>query len=69
MARIVMHLNNHGSPYPVQEMRRRLAELLSKLDGSQGVVFDFQAVLDNYQIIDMPPEGPVYGALARQEND
>ena len=72
MSRVVMHLSNHGNRFTVREMRRRLASLLSKLDGDQEVIFDFQAVLENYRTIptisDSTPN-VYYGPLARPEND
>ena len=49
MAKIVINIDNHDQKYTVSEMRRRLAQVLSKLDGGHEVSFSFTATLENYQ--------------------
>lgn len=43
MPSITIHLNNHEKHGTVSEMRRALAQVLSKLEGEQEVVFTFTA--------------------------
>lgn len=70
---VTINLDNHGQPYTVREMRRRLARLLSNLNGDQNVSFAFVARLDQYRPVDRPLfiEGIniAHGELARPEND
>lgn len=49
MSRLTIRIDNHEQPYTVSQMRKRLAQVLSKLDGSQEVSFTFTAALENYQ--------------------
>lgn len=48
MSTITIQIDNHEQPYTVSEMRRRLAQVLSKLNGDQTVSFSFNARLENY---------------------
>jgi hypothetical protein len=48
MATITIRIVDHDQPYTVREMRRRLAQVLSKLDGEQTVSFSFSARIENY---------------------
>ena len=48
MATLMIQIDDHDQPYTVREMRRRLAQVLSKLDGDQIVSFSFNARLENY---------------------
>ena len=43
MPTITIRIDNHDQPYTVREMRRRLAQVLSKLNGDQTVSFSFDA--------------------------
>ena len=54
MATITISIDDHDQPYTVREMRRRLAQVLSKLDGDQIVSFSFNARLENYKSPDVP---------------
>lgn len=56
MSKLTLRIENHGQVYTVSEMRRRLAQVLSKLDGGQEVSFAFTATLENYQGT-LVPEG------------
>lgn len=49
MPKLVINIENHQQKYTVSEMRRRLAQVLSKLQGDQEVTFSFRASLENYQ--------------------
>lgn len=49
MSKLVIVVENHQQKYTVSEMRRRLAQVLSKLNGDQEVSFTFSATLENYQ--------------------
>ena len=49
MSKLLIRVDNHDQPYTVSEMRKRLAQVLSKLNGDQEVVFTFIANLENYQ--------------------
>ena len=48
MPTITIRIDNHDQPYTVREMRRRLAQVLSKLNGDQTVSFSFNARLEEY---------------------
>jgi hypothetical protein len=48
MAKLHLQIDNHDGPYTVSEMRKRLAKVLSKLNGDQEVRFMFTAALNNY---------------------
>ncbi len=48
MAKLHIQIDNHDGPYTVSEMRRKLAKVLSKLNGDQEVRFMFTAALENY---------------------
>jgi hypothetical protein len=48
MSRITISVSNHDQPHTVSEMRKRLAQILSRLNGSQEVTFSFSAVLPDY---------------------
>ena len=52
MSKLNINLDNHGQPYTVSEMRIRLAQVLSKLDGGQLVTFSFRADLPDYKPAD-----------------
>jgi hypothetical protein len=50
MANLTIHIDSHKDPtYTVSQMRKRLAQVLSKLNGDQVVSFSFAAVLEGYQ--------------------
>lgn len=49
MAKLNINIENHEQNYTVSEMRRRLAQVLSKLNGDQKVTFSFRAELAEYQ--------------------
>ena len=49
MSKLNINIDNHGQKYTVSEMRKRLAEVLSKLDGEQEVTFAFRADLPDYK--------------------
>lgn len=49
MSTLNINIDNHGQEYTVSEMRRRLAQVLSKLSGDQKVTFAFRAELADYQ--------------------
>lgn len=61
MSKLTIHIENHEQKYTVSEMRRRLAQVLSKLNGDQIVSFTFDATLANYQSFDSRPSGPKSG--------
>jgi hypothetical protein len=76
MPKMTLQIDNHDQPYTVSEMRKRLAQVLSKLDGGQEVSFSFSARFENYT--PAPAEAPagialfdtiLFGARARPEND
>jgi hypothetical protein len=48
MAKLHLQIDNHDGPYTVSELRRRLARVLSKLDGGAEIRFMFTAALENY---------------------
>ena len=54
MAKLHIQIDNHDGPYTVSEMRRKLAKVLSKLNGDQEVRFMFTAALDQYQPAPFP---------------
>lgn len=62
-------VNNREQKYTVSEMRRRLAQVLSKLSGDQEVSFSFRATLENYEPAPTPKPTIVWGSLARPENN
>ena len=49
MSKLLIRIDNHDQPYTVSEMRKRLAQVLSKLNGDQEVSFTFVATLEHYQ--------------------
>ena len=49
VSKLNISIDNHGQEYAVSEMRRRLAQVLSKLDGAQKVTFSFRAELAEYK--------------------
>lgn len=49
MSVLTIQVDNHNQPFTVREMRRRLAQVLSKLNGDMQVSFSFSARLENYQ--------------------
>ena len=48
MAKLHIQIDNHDGPYTVSELRKRLAKVLSKLDGGAEIRFMFTAALNNY---------------------
>jgi hypothetical protein len=74
MAKLNINIESHEQKYTVSDMRKRLAQVLSKLDGDQPVTFSFRAELTDYQpepFFKMPYHTPTVkmGELARAEND
>jgi len=79
MSKLLIRVDNHDQPYTVSEMRKRLAQVLSKLNGDQEVAFTFVATLEHYQprpieetencTLEWFGLQPVIGELARPEND
>jgi len=77
MSKLLIRVDNHDQPYTVSEMRKRLAQVLSKLNGDQEVSFTFVATLENYSPVSTYGEKyhenlmqtAFYGELARPEND
>jgi hypothetical protein len=55
MSTLNINIDNHGQEYTVSEMRRRLAQVLSKLHGDQKVTFAFRAELSDYQHVPVVP--------------
>ena len=49
MSKLTIRIDNHDQHYTVSEMRKRLAQVLSKLSGDQEVTFTFVANLEYYQ--------------------
>jgi hypothetical protein len=49
MAHITISAGTNGEKTTVSEMRKRLARVLSKLDGDQEVSFSFAASCENYR--------------------
>jgi hypothetical protein len=49
MASLTIRIENHKQKFTVSEMRIRLAQVLSKLNGDQEVSFTFVAQLDDYK--------------------
>lgn len=49
MAQLTINIDNQGQPYTVAEMRKHLAQVLSKLNGDQTVTFSFRANLPEYR--------------------
>lgn len=54
MPKLVINLSSHPQPTTVSQMRKRLAQVLSKLNGDQEVSFNFIATLENYQPTRVP---------------
>jgi len=48
MSKLTIRIENHEQTYTVSEMRKRLAQVLSKLNGDQEVTFTFVANLEHY---------------------
>ena len=65
MKRITMNVGTHGVETTASEMRKRLAQVLSKIPGDQIVFFNLTLHLENYS----PAANLVLGELARPEND
>ena len=65
MKRITMNVGTHGVETTASEMRKRLAQVLSKIPGDQIVFFNLTLHLENYS----PAASLVMGELARPEND
>ena len=63
MPRLNIRIDNYGQPVTVSQMRKQLAQVVSKMPGDQEVKFTFVAVLEDYQ------PAVVFGELARPEND
>ena len=57
MAKLHIQIDNHEGPYTVSELRKRLAKVLSKLDGGAEIRFMFTAALDDYQPAPFPTAG------------
>jgi Ribonuclease G/E len=49
MSKLTIRIENHQQKFTVSEMRKRLAQVLSKLEGNQEVSFTFVATLESYQ--------------------
>ena len=49
MSLVTINVGSNGQPYTVSQMRRRLAQILSKLDGGQEISFSFVGVLEYYR--------------------
>jgi hypothetical protein len=49
MSQLLIHVESHEQRYTVSQMRRRLAQVLSKLRGDQEVTFTFNATFESYQ--------------------
>jgi hypothetical protein len=77
MKRISMNIGTHGVETTASEMRKRLAQVLSKIPGDQIVFFNLTLHLENYSPVQS--YGDKYhenlmqttslGELARPEND
>lgn len=67
MPQLTIQVDNHDQPYTVSEMRRRLAQVLSKLNGTEQVSFSFHASFETYTPAPLP--GAVMGELAAPQND
>jgi hypothetical protein len=48
MSKLTLHIDNHEQKYTVSEMRKRLTQVLSKLNGDQEVSFTLAVTLDDY---------------------
>ena len=59
MAKVTIVLENHGEKYTVRDMRRRLAQVLCRLNGDQEVSFHFVATMENYNV-------DLYAEVAKQ---
>jgi len=62
MSKLLIRVDNHDQPYTVSEMRKRLAQVLSKLNGDQEVAFTFVATLENYEPTRTPTIPAILGA-------
>lgn len=60
MSKLTILIDNHDQTYTVSEMRKRLAQVLSKLNGDAEVSFSFHATLDGYKPVSLPPYGKKY---------
>ena len=78
MPRLNIRIDNYGQPVTVSQMRRQLAQVISKMPGDQEVKFTFVAVLEEYQpaptVHQIEAEENaeptiVFGELARPENN
>lgn len=49
MAQVIINIENHTPECTVSDLRRKLAQVLSKLDGKQEASFTFVLTLKNYQ--------------------
>jgi hypothetical protein len=61
MPRLNIRIDNYGQPTTVSQMRRRLAQILSKLSGDQEIKFTFTAVLEDYQPVRVLTKSPLLG--------
>jgi hypothetical protein len=84
MKRVSFNIGTHGVETTAAEMRRRLAQILSKIPGDQLVFFNLTLHLEDYKPAQRNPWvtgftaadlaepisfGVVFGELARPEND
>jgi hypothetical protein len=69
MAQLNINVDCEGTLVSVHDMRRRLAKMLSSLEGDQMVVYSFRASLPFYRPAQPPEPTVIYGELARPEND
>ena len=61
MSKLSIRIDNHEQPYTVSQMRQRLAQVLSKLNGDQIVAFSFNAHFEAYEAAPSPAaHGDVY---------
>ena len=65
MKRISMNIGTHGVETTASEMRKRIAQVVSKIPGDQIVFFNLTLHLENYS----PAANVVLGELAQPEND
>lgn len=66
MKRVSMNIGTHGVQTTASEMRKRLAQVLSRIPGDQIVFFSLTLHLEPYA---PPMSSAVHGELARPEND
>jgi hypothetical protein len=64
MAKVTINIDNHEQPYTVSQMRKRLAQVLSKLNGDQLVSFSFSAHFGSYQAAAPATHGDIYDEYA-----